>query len=77
MAKLLCSVLSGPHLTSNRTYFNKPVNLAFVSSVDVGEYVEADEIAYFIDFEGINVRWSFASVEDLQKAYEEVINHEY
>lgn len=77
MAKLLCSVLSGPALSEERTYFNKPVNMQYVRSVAVGTHQEGGNMLYIIDFEGADVRWLFDTAEELETVYGHIINHEF
>ncbi len=77
MAKLLCSIKSGPHLSNDTTYFNRPVNLQYVRSVSVGDETIDDVTKYFIDFDGIDVRWLFNTMREMEMVYEHIINQEY
>ncbi|MDR3680421.1 MAG: hypothetical protein P4L41_10685 [Flavipsychrobacter sp.] len=77
MAKLLCSIKSGPHLSNDTTYFNKPVNLQYVQSIGIGEEDIDDVRKYYIEFEGIDVRWLFNSLTEMESVYEHIINHEF
>jgi len=75
MAKLVCSVISGPANDDNTNYFNRPVNMAYVSSLNIG--TDAEEQRYFIDFEGASVRWWFATAQDMETVYGHIINQEF
>ena len=78
MAKLLCSITSGPQISGTTTYFNRPVNLQYVQSISIGEDEGDDHVPqYFIDFEGISVRWIFDTLAELENVYAHVINHEF
>jgi hypothetical protein len=77
MAKLLCSITSGPQLSPTTTFFNKPVNLQYVRSIDIGEENINDEIKYYIEFEGMDVRWLFDTAGEMESVYEHIINHEF